>query len=158
MHIPMPSLIRLCSRRLRIFVDYIALIFRGRRFVWSQLLHGKSRVLDILLRVSSDSKLTEDALVELLMDVLADGRHCPPAMADTGKHVYIFPPKLKTSWCAVLWDPAHMHVRYVFRLNKNYAEIRLLVSCVLFIIVVEIVVVVRRLTEWTNRKTFDSFA
>lgn len=42
------------------------------------MIYGKSCVLQILLRVAADPTLTEDALVDLLMDVLADETHQPP--------------------------------------------------------------------------------
>ncbi|CAN0466584.1 unnamed protein product [Ascophyllum nodosum] len=45
---------------------------------WTKMLYGKSRVLEVLLRIVADSKLSEDALVDLLMDVLADDSACPP--------------------------------------------------------------------------------
>lgn len=46
----------------------------------TQLLHGKSRFTDVLFRVSSDPKFTEDALVDLLMRMLGDETYCrPPA-------------------------------------------------------------------------------
>ncbi|CAB1108073.1 unnamed protein product [Ectocarpus sp. CCAP 1310/34] len=39
---------------------------------WAKMLHGKSRVLQVLLRMTADPTLTEEDLVDLLMDVLAD--------------------------------------------------------------------------------------
>ncbi|CAM9389881.1 unnamed protein product [Scytosiphon promiscuus] len=45
---------------------------------WPKMVHGKSRVLQVLLRLAADKTLTEDALVDLLMDVLADEAPCPP--------------------------------------------------------------------------------
>ena len=50
-----------------------------------QLLYGKSRVLDVLVRVSSDPTVTEDGLVDLLLDVLADERQCSRAVPDEGE-------------------------------------------------------------------------
>lgn len=44
----------------------------------TQMVHGKSCVLQILLRVAADPTLTEDALVDLLMNVLADETPHPP--------------------------------------------------------------------------------
>lgn len=37
-----------------------------------QMVYGKSRVLQVLLRMTADPTLTEEDLVDLLMDVLAD--------------------------------------------------------------------------------------
>ena len=42
-----------------------------------QTVYGKSRVLQVLLRMAADPTLAEDALVDLLMDVLADETPCP---------------------------------------------------------------------------------
>ncbi|CAM9163147.1 unnamed protein product, partial [Ectocarpus sp. 4 AP-2014] len=39
---------------------------------WAKMVYGKSRVLQVLLRMTADPTLTEEDLVDLLMDVLAD--------------------------------------------------------------------------------------
>ncbi|CAM9335044.1 unnamed protein product [Pylaiella littoralis] len=45
---------------------------------WPKMVHGKSRVLQVLLRSAADPTLSENTLVDLLMDVLADDTYCPP--------------------------------------------------------------------------------
>lgn len=50
------------------------------------MLHGKSRVVQVLLRMAADPTLTEDALVDLLMDVLADDTYCPPQPPSSYRH------------------------------------------------------------------------
>eukprot|EP00903_Cladosiphon_okamuranus_P008969 g8581.t1 len=45
---------------------------------WAKTIYGKSCVLQILLRMAADPTLTEDTLVDLLMDVLADETPQPP--------------------------------------------------------------------------------
>lgn len=44
----------------------------------NQMVYGKSCMLQILLRVAADPTLTEDTLVDLLMNVLADEMPQPP--------------------------------------------------------------------------------
>lgn len=41
------------------------------------MVYGKSRMLQALLRMAADPRLAEDALVDDLMDVLADETPCP---------------------------------------------------------------------------------
>lgn len=51
---------------------------RSQSFGSIQVLHGRSHFLDALLRANSDSDLAENALIDLLMDLLADESPCPP--------------------------------------------------------------------------------
>ncbi|CAN0225580.1 unnamed protein product [Ectocarpus sp. 12 AP-2014] len=67
---------------------------------WAKMVYGKSRVLQVLLRMTADPTLTEEDLVDLLMDVLAD--ETPVLAGDPCQHVCIPPmvwvPKLKLPW------------------------------------------------------------
>eukprot|EP00904_Undaria_pinnatifida_P012388 jgi/Undpi1/827/HiC_scaffold_10.g04291.m1 len=49
----------------------------------AKTVYGKSRVLQVLLRMAADPTLSEDALVDLLMDVLADETPCPLSKKET---------------------------------------------------------------------------
>ncbi|CAM9571362.1 unnamed protein product [Ectocarpus sp. 12 AP-2014] len=67
---------------------------------WAKMVYGKSRVLQVLLRMTADPTLTEEDLVDLLMDVLAD--ETPVLPGDPCQYVCIPPmvwvPKLKLPW------------------------------------------------------------
>ncbi|CAM9841980.1 unnamed protein product [Ectocarpus fasciculatus] len=77
---------------------------------WAKMVYGKSRVLQVLLRMTADPTLTEEALVDLLMDVLAD--ETPTRPGDPSQCVCIpatvWVSKLRLPWA----KPPARPVRY----------------------------------------------
>ena len=53
------------------------------------MIYGKSRTLQVLLRMAADASLPEDTLVDLLMDVLADETPCPLSQKESCEFVAV---------------------------------------------------------------------
>lgn len=51
------------------------------------MVHGKSRVLQVLLGMAASPELKEDALVDQLMEVVADETPLPPSKGSCGERV-----------------------------------------------------------------------
>ncbi|CAM9997249.1 unnamed protein product, partial [Discosporangium mesarthrocarpum] len=65
---------------------------------WGKMLHGKSRVTELLLRLESSPGLSEDKLVSRLMDVLQDETPCTEDPVEDSNT----PPRAGTNWLASL--------------------------------------------------------